>query len=140
LRSGSAKKYPGDRPGEGDCMAREETVRRIANDIKQLVGRIVSHEMKDPRIGMTSVVSVDLSPDLGLARIYVSVFGDHEQEDRTLEVLRGAQGFVRSEMGSRLDLKYVPEIQFILDRSIERGRHIDSILREIREGEERDRR
>ncbi|MFO8060507.1 MAG: 30S ribosome-binding factor RbfA [Bacillota bacterium] len=121
-------------------MAREETVRRIANDIKQLVGRIVSHEMKDPRIGMTSVVSVDLSPDLGLARIYVSVFGDHEQEDRTLEVLRGAQGFVRSEMGSRLDLKYVPEIQFILDRSIERGRHIDSILREIREGEERDRR
>ncbi len=114
-------------------MATQETIRRIGNDIKQLVGRVISHEMKDPRIGIASVVSVDMSPDLKLARIYVSVLGDEQHQQDTIEVLEGARGFVRCEMGERLDLKYVPDIQFILDQTIEQGRHIDRILRKIKE-------
>lgn len=82
---------------------------------------------------MASVVSVDMSPDLRLARIYVSVLGDEQHKKDTIEVLEGARGFMRCEIGERLDLRYVPDIQFILDQTIEQGQHIDRILRKIKE-------
>lgn len=109
---------------------------RVAKDIKKEVGWIITQEMKDPRVGMASVVSVDLSPDFGFARIYVSVMGDEVQEQRAMEGLESARGYIRSEIARRLELRYVPKIEFELDHSMKRGAHIERLLKRIREGEE----
>lgn len=117
-------------------MPNDGMLQRVAKAIKKEVGWIISQEMKDPRVGMASVVSVDLSPDFGLARIYVSVMGDEEQQQRAMEGLESARGYIRSEIGKRLDFKYVPKIQFILDHSMKQGAQIERLLRRIREDDE----
>ncbi len=117
-------------------MSKDGLLQRVAKDIKKEVGWLIAQEMKDPRVGMASVVSVDLSPDFSLARIYVSVMGDEGQQQRAMEGLESARGYIRSEVGRRVDLKYVPKIEVILDHSLKQGAHIERLLRRIREGEE----
>lgn len=107
----------------------------MANDVKRTVGRIIAHELKDPRIGMTSVVAVDMSPDLQQAKILISVL-DLDRDEETARLLNDARGFIRSEMAKRMELKYVPELRFAVDHSIERGERIERLLREMGESEE----
>jgi len=121
------------------ALTGDEFVRRVANDVKRVVGRIIDRDLKDPRIGMTSVVAVDMSPDLKHAKILISVL-DMERDEETAKLLNEARGFIRLELAQRLDLKYVPELRFAVDHSIERGARIDRLLRELKEGEEEDER
>ena len=99
----------------------EEVRREVANVIR---------ELKDSRIPlMTSVVAVNVTGDLRYAKVYVSVMGDKETQDKAMAGLRSAAGFVRREMGRRVDLRYTPEFIFELDHSIEHGAHIDALLK-----------
>ncbi len=99
----------------------EEVRREVANVIRDL---------KDTRIPlMTSVVAVNVTNDLRYAKVYVSVMGDSETQKKAMEGLRSAAGFVRREMGKRVDLRYTPEFVFELDRSIEHGAKIDALLK-----------
>ena len=101
----------------------EEVRREVANVIR---------ELKDSRIPMmTSVVSVNVTNDLRYAKVYVSVMGDEEVQKKALEGLKSAAGFVRREMGKRLDLRCTPEFLFELDHSIEHGAHIEELLRKF---------
>ncbi len=113
-------------------------VNRIAEELKREVTDILQTELKDPRVSkLTSVTAVELSRDLRHAKIYVSVLGSEEEQERTLAGLRSAVGFVRSELGKRLELRHVPEIAFHLDSSIAHGVKISQLLRSVmKEGAE----
>ena len=99
----------------------EEVRRELANIIR---------ELKDTRIPMmTSVVAVEVTNDLRYAKAYISVMGDEETQKKAMEGLKSAAGFVRREIGKRIDLRYTPELIFELDHSIEHGAHIEELLK-----------
>lgn len=104
---------------------------RINEEVKRELANII-RELKDTRIPlMTSVVTVSVTNDLRYAKAYVSVMGDKEVQAKALEGLKSAAGFIRREIGKRVDLRYTPEFIFELDRSIEHGAHIDELLRKV---------
>src|SRR5690625_7662670 len=103
-------------------------VNRLAEQIKQEVGEIVNQKLKDPRIGFVTITDVELTNDLQQATIYFSILGDKEERDTSLIGLTKASGFVRSEIGKRIRLRKVPEINFAYDEGSAYGNKIDSIL------------
>lgn len=115
-------------------MARQR-VQRVAEQMKKEIADILKNEIKDPRLGFVSVTEVELSPDLRYAKVYISIFGDEQAKKESLEVLVRATGFVRREIGQRLSLRFVPEITFKFDPSIERGARIAELLHQVRKEE-----
>jgi ribosome-binding factor A len=108
----------------------ENRVRRVAEQIKKDISIIISSEIKDPRVvSLTSVTDVELSRDLRYASVYVSIYGSDFDKNETLQTLIRASGFIRSEIGKRIKLRYTPEINFFLDNSMEYGAHIDKVLK-----------
>lgn len=108
---------------------------RLADQIRDEVAQMLQEEVKDPRIGFASIVKVDLSGDLRVAKIHVSVLGSQEAKQETLKGLESALGFIRRELGRRLRLRHVPELRFVLDEGIAHGARIAELLREIHEEE-----
>jgi ribosome-binding factor A len=86
--------------------------------------------VKDPRVGFASITHVEVSGDYRHAKIYVSVMGSDEERDNTMKALKHATGFLRHELASRIVLRYMPEIVFKLDTSIEQGSRILELIRE----------
>jgi ribosome-binding factor A len=110
---------------------------RIAEEIHHEISVMVAGELKDPRIiGLVTVTEVRITPDLKLARIFVSVLGSEEEHASTLKGLAAASGFVRRELGVRLQMRRSPELLFIDDRSEEYKQRIDELLRESRKQQE----
>ena len=105
---------------------------RINGEVmRELAG--VIRELKDSRIPlMTSVVAVNVTNDLRYCKAYISVMGDEATRKKAIEGLKSASGFIRREMGKRVDLRYTPEFIFELDNSIEHGSHIDKLLKGIK--------
>ena len=100
-----------------------EVMRELANIIRNL---------KDSRIPlMTSVVKVSVTNDLRYAKAYISVMGDDETKKKAMEGLKSAAGYIRREIGKRIDLRYTPEVIFELDSSIEHGARIEELLNNI---------
>jgi len=109
---------------------------RLAEEIRHEVSIMLAGELKDPRIaGLVTVTEVRVSPDLKQARIFVSVMGTEEEQNSTLKGLLAAAGFVRREIGMRLQLRRAPEVIFLLDRSAEYGEHIEELLKQIHKDE-----
>jgi ribosome-binding factor A len=106
---------------------------RLAEVIKVETSDIIQRDLKDPRIGFVSITDVVVSADLRHAKIFVSVLGDDDAKHRTMEGLERARGHVRTELGARLRIRYVPEVLFRLDTSIERGERVVSLMREVAE-------
>ena len=103
-------------------------IERINEDISRVLGGLL-RDIKDPRVrqGMISITAVDTTGDLRYAKVFLSVFGlEHEKE--FLKGLKSAAGYLRRELGQALNLRYTPELLFELDKSIERGARISSIL------------
>lgn len=113
----------------------KQRAKRVAERIKEEVSDILLLEIKDPGLyKMISVTDVEVSRDLGYARIYVSVFGSHEEQESILKVLGKASGFIRLELGKRIRLRHTPEVEFRLDRSLEYSAHINNVLRTLNTG------
>ena len=109
----------------------KERINRINEELHREIAGIV-RELKDTRIPvMTSVVGVLVTNDLSYAKVYVSVMGDDEVQKNALAGLRSAAGFVRREVGRRVQIRHTPEILFELDHSIEHGAHINDILKKL---------
>ena len=107
---------------------------RINGEVQKELSRIISQEIKDPRISpMTSVVGCEVAPDLKSCKAYISVFGDEEAQQSTLEGLRRAMGYIRRELARTVNLRNTPEIRFIIDQSIEYGvnmsKRIDDVIK-----------
>ena len=108
---------------------------RINGEVQRELSRIISREVKDPRIApMTSVVTVEVAPDLKQCKAYISVLGDKEAQENTIAGLKSSAGFIRRELAHSINLRNTPEIIFILDQSIEYGvsmsRRIDELNQE----------
>lgn len=106
---------------------------RLSDLIRAEIARLIARELKDPRIGFTTVTQVKVSPDLHEARVYVSVLGSAEQQAETLRGLTAAAPFIRHELGHLLRLRRTPAVSFHLDHSIEQGARIEELLSKIKE-------
>ena len=106
---------------------------RLGHEIRVELAELISREVKDPRIGFTTVTRVELSADLHHARVFVSVLGSAEEKESSIEGLSSAAGFLRHEIGHRLALRRVPELTFLLDHGTEEGEKIEMLLRKIHE-------
>ncbi len=104
---------------------------RVADQIRTEVAEIITLELKDPRIGFVTVTRVELTPDLRMARVWVSVLGEEEAQRGTLEGLASATGYVRREIGHRLRMRRVPELSFILDPGVQDALKIESLLEKL---------
>lgn len=111
-------------------------VERIREEIKRELSSVI-RTIKDPRMSaMTSIVAADVTKDLKYAKIYVSVLGTDEEKKDTMEALKSATGYIKREIGSRLDLRCVPHPTFVLDNSIDYGMHINDLLHKIKKEDE----
>lgn len=105
---------------------------QVAGEIQQIVSHLLQFEIKDPRVAFCTVVSVEMSPDLQMAHVKVSVMGDAATRKATMQALERARGFVRRELARQLrHLRTAPEIRFMLDESLDHSIRINEILREI---------
>ena len=111
---------------------------RINEEVMRELSNIIRGEIKDPRINpMTSVVAVEVAPDLKTAKAYISVLGDEESQKKTRAGLRSAEGYIRRALAKSINLRNTPEIRFILDQSIaygvEMSKKIDEVTKDLRE-------
>ena len=105
---------------------------RINGDVQKVLAGIIRGEIKDPRIHpMTSVVAVEVAPDLKTCKVYVSVLGDEKAREDTLRGLRSAEGYIRRQLAHELNLRNTPEITFIMDQSIAYGVSMSKLIDEV---------
>lgn len=108
---------------------------RVAEQMKKELGDIIGIRLKDPRVGFVTVTDVEVTGDLQQAMIYISVLGEESEKAASLEGLKKAKGFIRSEIGKRIRLRVTPEIDFAFDESVAYGNRIDALLREVKKDE-----
>ena len=105
---------------------------RINGEVLKELSNIIRSEIKDPRINpMTSVVSVEVAPDLKTCKAYISVLGDEQSQKDTITGLKSAEGYIRRELARTVNLRNTPEIKFILDQSIEYGINMSKLIYEV---------
>ena len=105
---------------------------RINGEVLKELSNIIRSEIKDPRINpMTSVVSVEVAPDLKTCKAYISVLGDEQSQKDTITGLKSAEGYIRRELAGTVNLRNTPEIKFILDQSIEYGINMSKLIDEV---------
>lgn len=105
---------------------------RINSEVLKELSRIISRDIKDPRISsMTSVVSVEVAPDLKTCKAYISVLGSRKEQEDTLSGLMSAHGYIKRELARSINLRNTPDIRFIIDQSIEYGVNMSKKIDEI---------
>jgi len=108
---------------------------RLGEQIRQEIGSLLVSELRDPRIGFTTITGVRVTPDLRQALVSVSVLGSGEEQQQTLEGLRAAAGYLRRELSHRLKLRRIPELEFKLDLTETKAARIDELLRQAGSGQ-----
>lgn len=107
--------------------------RKINDEVRRVLAQIISGGIKDPRISpMTSVLAVEVAPDLKTCKAWVSVYGDEQKKQETMEGLSSASGFIRGELARRVNLRNTPQLKFILDDSIAYGVEMSRRIDEVR--------
>lgn len=105
---------------------------RVAGLLKKEISEIFQKKLQDPRIKFVSITQVELTPDLKEAKIFVSIMTDEEEKKKeTMKGLLSASRFIRGELGRKLELRFIPQINFIRDDSLERGTRIYNLISEI---------
>ena len=105
---------------------------RINGEVQKELSTIIRNEIKDPRIHpMTSVMAVEVAPDLKTCKAYISVLGEKEAKEATIKGLRSAEGYIRRQLARSLNLRNTPEIRFILDESIEYGVNMSKLIDDV---------
>lgn len=108
---------------------------RVNSEVQREMSQIIREDLKDPRIHpMTSVMSVEVTPDLKYAKIFVSVLGDEEEKEKTMEGLRKSASYARHQLARRMNLRNTPELTFVLDTSIEYGVKMSKRIQELNHG------
>ena len=117
-------------------MARRPSYRpeRVGELIRETVAAFLTEHVRDPRIGFVTVTGVEVSADLGHARVRVSVMGTEEEQGRSLEGLESAARFLRAQLSRELHLRTSPELRFELDRGLQHALRIDQVLKRLKDG------
>ena len=111
---------------------------RVAEEIKKELSDIIRNEMKDPRVkGLVSVTHVEVSRDISTATIFISTLGDAEEQNDVMKACKQAGGYIRGELANRLNLRFIPELTFRLDHSIETGARINALLNQQMQEQEK---
>ena len=106
-------------------------VLKAAQAIREVVSMAILTDMKDPRIKDVTVTFVEVSADLRHAKVHVSVMGDEKKKNLCLQGLQHASGFLQQKVGTRIDTRYTPRVQFVLDKGIENAMAVTRILKEV---------
>jgi ribosome-binding factor A len=114
---------------------KETKLKKRAEAIKEEVSEIIRAKLKDPRVGFTTVTAVKTSSDLHYATVFISILGDESEQAATMETLKNAAGFIRTELGGRIRLRHVPELRFVQDKGMEHHAQIDALIKKIHEEE-----
>lgn len=129
--------------GEMESSMRKNSIKntRVNTEVQRELSNIIRGGIKDPRVApMTSVVSVEVAPDLKTCKAYISVLGDEEAQQNTIKGLQSAEGYIRRELAHTLNMRNTPEIKFVLDQSIEYGvmmsKKISEVTKDIKDDEE----
>ena len=110
---------------------------RINGEVQRVLAEIIRGEIKDPRIApMTSVVAVEVAPDLKTCKAWISVLGDEKAQTDTLEGLRSAEGYIRGQLARTINLRNTPQITFIMDQSIAYGVNMSKLIDKVVEKDE----
>ena len=105
---------------------------RINSEVAHELSNIIRGDLKDPRINpLTSVVSVDVTPDLKHCKAYISVLGDEKSQKDTYDGLMSAEGYIRRQLAKNINLRNTPEITFVMDQSIERGVYMSKRIDDV---------
>ena len=105
-----------------------ERTDRIAEEIRKVISEMIQNELKDPRVkGLISVTKINLTKDLKFCKIYISVLGADKEE--VLAGIESGAGYMRKELGQRVQIRILPELQFVIDNSMEYGAHIDQVIK-----------
>ncbi|MBQ6788484.1 MAG: 30S ribosome-binding factor RbfA [Lachnospiraceae bacterium] len=105
---------------------------RVNGEVHRVLAEIIRSEIKDPRINpMTTVVSVEVAPDLKTCKAWISVLGNEESQKDTLAGLRSAEGYIKNQLARKINLRNTPEIRFIIDQSIEYGVTMSKLIDDI---------
>lgn len=110
---------------------------RMSVEIKRMLSTIIQEEVKDPRIdfGSVSVTRVDVAQDISHARVYISVLGNEEKQNECMQALQKAKGYIRSELAKGIQIRHAPDLEFRLDKSVEHGIRIATLLQGLNVGE-----
>ena len=114
---------------------------RVNGEVQRELSNIIRGGIKDPRVApMTSVMAVEVAPDLKTCKAYISVLGDEKAQEDTIKGLQSAEGYIRRELARKLNMRNTPEIKFVMDQSIAYGvamsKMIDDVTRDLKEEEE----
>lgn len=118
-------------------MFENRRIDRVSALIQKELSYIIHRSLKDPRVKFCTVTQVEVSYDLKYADVMVSVIGDKQQKQGVMAGLKSAAGYLRREVGGRVDLRYVPELRFKLDQSIDHLMKLDRLLKQVRAEEEK---
>ena len=103
-------------------------MRRVDTAVRHVLGDALSQNLKDPRVGFVTVTAVSTSPDLRHARVYVSILGTPAEQEASLQGLRSAHGFLQGRVARELRLKNTPELDFVLDDTVEKAFRVERLL------------
>lgn len=107
---------------------------RIASNLVKEISYVLMTEVKDPDVRFVTVTDVKVTSDLSYAKVYVTVLNQDKIKE-TMKALKNASGFIRNTLKDRVDIRHIPELEFIYDESIEYGKKIEDIIEQIHEGE-----
>ena len=105
--------------------------RRVGEQIQRELAELVRSELKDPRVGMVTIMDVEVSADLAHAKVYVSSLAPQQDLEEAVAALNHAAGFLRGRLGRRLHIRTVPELRFLRDDSVERGVRLTHLIDEV---------
>lgn len=114
-------------------MTSSRRQRRVAELIKEEIGDLLGRRAHDPRLHWVTVTDVQVTPDLAIARVYYAVIGEEAEQEQARVGLEHARGYLRRELAARLQLRIVPQLEFLRDEALEYGRRIDALIDRIRE-------
>ena len=104
---------------------------KAASAIREVVGMAILTELRDPRIENVTVTYVEISGDMRNAKVYVSIMGDEKQQDLCMHGLRNAVGYLQKRVGDRIDTRYTPRLNFVLDKGVKNAFKVEEILNEV---------
>lgn len=117
-------------------MSQGNRVKRVETIVKQIISEMLIKELDIPKIARLSVTDVEMTTDLKIARVYFSVFGDEQDKTEIFSSLETHKKEIRYSLGKELDLRFVPELQFYRDESMEKAARIDALIKEIHKEDE----
>lgn len=108
-------------------------IKRISEEVKRALTEVLYNGLKDPRVTtMTTVTDAEVTKDLSYMNFYISVLGSEKEKQESMEGLRNAKGYIRTEIGKKVDLRHVPEPVFHLDETLEHASHIENLIKQVK--------